>query len=276
MADKGITTLTALTFNDRDISDPNSGFYPPQATSEQIEKIPSESKEIGEVLYDTTVGSLVLFSKTPEETEPSWKIIGGGGTGAFIAPSHSEDPAEGTNGQIYYNSNDGNPNTTEEAFRIYADGAWSYLGPRFYATLTATDASLATNLSINEWTAVQIGADNPIPQARGFARGSNILIYRGKYPITANVIFNFSFSCDIDNVLFDFALDQRNLGDDGVLSPVSNLVSTQKLFVSGVSTNVTYFNTIDLKYNDQLTIILKADTVCRVQATCGCFNITAI
>lgn len=276
MADNKITKLTALAFRDKDIKDPNSGFYPPQGTSEQINNIPTGSKEIGEVLYNTSIGSLMLFSKTPEESEPSWKIIGGdgGSTGAFIAPSHSEDPTEGVNGQIYYNSDDGDDDTSEEVFRVYADGIWSYLKPSFYASIIVNDNSLGSDLSVGEWANVIIGADNL--QMHGFAAGSSILIYKGKYPIKAKVIFNFSFVCDTNNVLFDFAIDKRPVNSEGVFFPVLNLVSTQKLYVADVSTNVTYVNTIDLSNNDQLTIIVRADTDCRIQATCGCFTVTAI
>ncbi len=73
--DSGITTFTALRLNDKDVNDPNSGFYTTQATREQINAIPDNAKEPGELIYDKTTGNLVLYSQAEDEDTGAWKTL---------------------------------------------------------------------------------------------------------------------------------------------------------------------------------------------------------
>ncbi len=56
------TVFTAIKLDDKDVNDPNSGFYTAQATTNQINSIPTDAKEAGELLYNKTTGKLVLYN----------------------------------------------------------------------------------------------------------------------------------------------------------------------------------------------------------------------
>lgn len=58
----GISTFTAIKLDDKDINDENSGFYTTQATTEQINSIPTNAKAEGELLYNKTTGKLVVYN----------------------------------------------------------------------------------------------------------------------------------------------------------------------------------------------------------------------
>ncbi len=112
----GITTFTALKLEDKDVSDPNSGFYTTQATQEQIDAIPADSKAEGELIYNKTTGSLVLYSKAEDEDEGEWKTLvttassnGEIEDTELVAKSHSNSQAPlSPAGLIYYNTDDHN------------------------------------------------------------------------------------------------------------------------------------------------------------------------
>ena len=114
--DSGITTFTALRLNDKDVNDPNSGFYTTQATREQINAIPDNAKEPGELIYDKTTGNLVLYSQAEDEDTGAWKTLvttassdGEIEDTELIAKSHSTSQAPSAQtGLIYYNTDDKN------------------------------------------------------------------------------------------------------------------------------------------------------------------------
>jgi hypothetical protein len=99
----GITTFTALRLDDKDVNDPNSGFYTAQATTEQINNIPADAKEEGELLYNKTTGKLVLLNGV----EGVWETVNSypGFTEPLIAfqgsnSAESNSTIEGE--QVYY------------------------------------------------------------------------------------------------------------------------------------------------------------------------------
>ena len=95
----GITTFTAIKLDDKDVSDFNSGFYTTQATTDQINNIPADAKEEGELLYNKTTGNLMLFNGT-------WNTLNSypGFTRPLIAVYGSNDAGNSTieGEQIYY------------------------------------------------------------------------------------------------------------------------------------------------------------------------------
>jgi hypothetical protein len=95
-----MTALTALRIESDNLNDPNSGFYPPQGTTEQIENIPADAKAEGELLYNTTTGSLMYYDGA------DWKTLNSsdGDDGDLVAESHAADPDPRVSGLIYYNT----------------------------------------------------------------------------------------------------------------------------------------------------------------------------
>ena len=120
--DSGITTFTALRLNDKDVNDPNSGFYTTQATREQIDAIPDNAKEPGELIYDKTSGSLVLYSQAEDEEVGVWKTLTTttDTEGNIVINSYPTAPTEPTEGEIYYNSTDG-------TLQVYLNGSWQII-----------------------------------------------------------------------------------------------------------------------------------------------------
>jgi hypothetical protein len=94
-----ITTFTALRLDDKDVNDPNSGFYTAQATTEQINNIPADAKGEGELLYNKTTGKLVLLNGVAGV----WETVNSSDAdGNLVARSLETDPDPAVEGVIYY------------------------------------------------------------------------------------------------------------------------------------------------------------------------------
>lgn len=118
----GISTFTALKLDDKDVNDPNSGFYTTQATQEQIDAIPADAKAPGELIYNTTTGSLVLYSKAEDEEVGEWKTLAitTDTNGNIVINNYPTAPSEPTEGEIYYNSTDG-------TLQVYLNDSWQII-----------------------------------------------------------------------------------------------------------------------------------------------------
>jgi hypothetical protein len=109
------TVGTALKLDDKDVNDPNSGFYTAQATTEQINNIPTDAKEAGELLYNKTTGKLVLYNGALG----GWETVNSsdGFNGNVVINSYPTVPTDPVEGEVYYN-------TTTNTYQVYTDGAW--------------------------------------------------------------------------------------------------------------------------------------------------------
>ncbi len=127
----------------------------------------------------------------------------------------------------------------------------SHFEPRFfYASSIVTDSAVALGSNADK-------------------SKNKILMFIDKYPIEANSIFNFSFSLNTDNALFNkyFATDKRQPDTEGFSSPLLTFVYTQELYAADVRIEVVYLHTIideNNNDNDRLNIVARADKDCEI------------
>lgn len=133
------TIFTAIKLDDKDVNDPNSGFYTAQATTEQINSIPADAKAEGELLYNKTTGKLVVYNGIAG----GWETVNSseGFNGNVVINSYSTAPTDPVEGEIYYN-------TTTNTYQVYTDGAWQDIttsDTEIVARSHATDPTSPTN-----------------------------------------------------------------------------------------------------------------------------------
>lgn len=134
------TVGTALKLDDKDVNDPNSGFYTAQATTEQINNIPTDAKEAGELLYNKTTGKLVLYNGIAG----GWETVNSseGFNGNVIISSYPTAPTDPVEGEVYYN-------TTTNTYQVYTDGAWQ--------DITTSDTEIVVRSHATDPTPVEAG-----------------------------------------------------------------------------------------------------------------------
>jgi len=109
------TVFTAIKLDDKDVNDPNSGFYTAQATTNQINSIPTDAKAEGELLYNKTTGKLVVLNGVAG----AWETLNSseGFNGNVVINSYPTAPISPVEGEVYYN-------TTTNTYQVYTDGEW--------------------------------------------------------------------------------------------------------------------------------------------------------
>ena len=269
------TVGTALKLDDKDVNDPNSGFYTAQATTEQINNIPTDAKEAGELLYNKTTGKLVLYNGIAD----GWETVNSsdGFNGDLIAKSYTTDPNPVIAGLIYYNptyhtlntqtnldtstivttpDTNGNYivkalnadpthqegliyyNTIDNTLRTYTNAAWSYL-ERVYAAYYSTSNTLVSFsriLSVPNFT-----------KSKLFTISNNgTITYIGTTPIdvnvTGNITLTFSLAVDVSCLL-----EKNNTGLSYTIVGVtcaSNKLTT--IFISTVVNNLQSGDTLNI------------------------------
>lgn len=238
------TTFTAIKLDDKDVNDPNSGFYTAQATTEQINSIPADAKAEGELLYNKTTGKLVVYNGIAG----GWETVNSseGFNGNVVINSYSTAPTDPVEGEVYYNTTtntyqvytDGewqdittsdteivakshatdptSPtngliyyNTTDHILRTYTNAAWSYL-ERAYATYYST-----TSISISNSMIQSVPVS---PKSRLFTISNNgTITYTGTNSISASVAGQISFQV-ANNASMSFALRRNGVLVDTSLS----------------------------------------------------------
>jgi hypothetical protein len=200
------TVGTALKLDDKDVNDPNSGFYTAQATTEQINNIPTDAKEAGELLYNKTTGNLMVFSNG------TWNTLNSsvGTNGNIVINSYPTAPTDPVEGEVYYN-------TTTNTYQVYTDGAWQDIttsDTEIVAKSHATDPSSPVNgqlyynttdnalracvngawAYVNPKICISLEKESPIQNPITVPVNSNPLSLDNGYPLSfsdANIISNY-------------------------------------------------------------------------------------
>lgn len=233
----GITTFTALKLEDKDVNDPNSGFYTTQATQEQIDAIPADAKAEGELIYNTTTGNLMVFSKG------IWNTLNSapGSDGNIVINKYPTAPAEPTEGEIYYD-------TSKGELQIYISGSWQDVETKPYIsirkdninslaiddllTFTETDSVTQLRLPASATTSV-LGSKfftvNGIQSSGGFE-----IIYAGTYSTLVSMNVNCIVIDPSRAVLVRFDVKCTRSSDN---SAYKGVYATRTLYPLSHSTN---------------------------------------
>jgi len=287
------TVGTALKLDDKDVNDPNSGFYTAQATTEQINNIPTDAKEAGELLYNKTTGKLVLYNGTLG----GWETVNSsdGFNGDLIAQSYNTDPNPVIAGLIYYNptyhtlntqtnldtstivttpDTNGNYivkalnadpthqegliyyNTIDNILRTYTNGAWSYL-ERVYAAYYSISCSVSGSVihSVPAFTKTKLFTIN---------NTDSTITYTGTSPISASVTGQILFQIPVGAEM------QFGLRRNGVLLDASLLYANVIFTASANKFSVAISTLINLQPGDYLNVTCTATPA----TTISIFNIS--
>ena len=283
------TVGTALKLDDKDVNDPNSGFYTAQATTEQINNIPTDAKEAGELLYNKTTGKLVLYNGIAD----GWETVNSsdGFNGNIVINNYPAAPTDPVEGEIYYNTTtntyqvytdgewqdittsdtelvakshatDPSPlvkgliyyNTTDNTLRAYLQNKWTYLSPKPYISASAI---LVTNtLTVSLTPQILNLIDVTLGSSFAYTRSSNNILYHGIGDTHAFITISLSGHCSADTTFTLAAYSIVGSNDLGINS-VYNDVTANKNFTI-ILTCYAYFD----QYGSGFNIKLSSTSTC--------------